>query len=119
MSADYVKIDSGMLDAYKDVAQAMLGFRTRDEMEDVFSRPLVWAAVKRLSGALDEVRQNKQPDEFALGHAIELELLANFAAGGDDFSQMFYDPHFHTLPTSELQERFANAWGTEAPVTID
>lgn len=118
MNADAVAIDPAMLEAYKDVAQAMLGFRTRAEMEDVFSRPLVWAAVKRLRDALDEVRQRKQPDEFALGLAIELELLGHFAAGGDDFERMFNDLNFHTLPDAELHERFASAWAA-SPRGVD
>ena len=118
MAEDTVAIDPALLDAYKEVTRVMLGFRTRDEMENVFCRPLVWAAVKRLSDALDEVRRRSQPDEFALGHAIELELLSRFASRGDDLERMFNDPDFHTLPDADLHERFATAWAA-APRVVD
>ena len=115
MNAGAAAVDPAMHEAYKEVAQVMLGFRTRAELEDVFARPLVWAAVKRLRAALDEVRQRKQPDEFALGLAIEQELLGRFAADGEDFGRMFNEPDFHTLPDAALNERFAAAWAPAPP----
>ena len=119
VTADTVAIDPALLDAYKEVTRVMLGFRTRDEMEDVICRPLVWAAVKRLGEALDEVRRRSQPDEFALGLAIELELLSRFSARGDNLESMFNDPDFHSLPDADLHERFAAAWTAAAPPAID
>lgn len=114
MSTDNPAINPAMLDAYKDVAQVMLGFRSRAEMEDVFSRPLVWAAVKNLAQALDETRQCKQPDEFALALAIEAELLSRFTARGDNLEGMFNDLTHHSLPSEDLYKRITAAWASAA-----
>jgi hypothetical protein len=113
MSADDSSVEAATLEAYKEVVQLMLGFRTRAEMEDAFRRPLVWAAVKRLGAALDETRRRGQADEFALAAAIEAELVQRFAASSDPLDAMFNDPTHHSLPTDELTARITAAWAAK------
>lgn len=106
-------IEDMQLDAYKEVAQTMLGFRTREELEDVFRRPLVWAAVKRLEAALNATRESKQPEEYALALAIEQEMIAQLPDGDADVSALFNDPRHRSLPADELTQKIVSLWDAE------
>jgi uncharacterized protein len=102
------------IDAYKEVVRVMLGFRTTAEMEDIFSRSLVWEAVKTLDKALDETRRRNQPDEFALAHAIENQLLDALDEEREHLEALFNDPNHHELPAERLDRRIAGLWDPSA-----
>ena len=81
VNGDLVIADDGCpikseLDAYKEATRVMLGFRTREEMENVFRRVLVWKAMLRLEDALATTRARRQPGRIRTrpgdrGRAIE------------------------------------------------
>ncbi len=98
------------IDAYKEVARVMLGFRTIEELEDVFARPLVWEAVKSLERALDETRKHEQPDEFALARAVENALLNAQGGEREALEALFNDPEHYELPPEQLERRIAALW---------
>ena len=101
---------AAQIDAYKEVVRVMLGFRTKEEMEDVFARPLVWEAVKSLDKALDETRQHNQPDEFALARAVEQALLTAQVEERENLEALFNDPDHHELPAEYLEQRISALW---------
>lgn len=98
------------LEAYKEVTRVMLGFRTREEMEDVFRRPTAQSAVQHLEEALKATRENKQPDEYALAKAIEAEMFSRMREEGKEIESLFEDPEHHTLPPDELAQRIISLW---------
>jgi hypothetical protein len=98
------------VDAYKEAARVMLGFRTREEMEDVFRRELVWKAMVRLEAALAETRARRQPEEFALALAIEEELLQQARDRGKDVDNLFNDPNHHQPPSEQIAELMIGMW---------
>lgn len=100
------------LAAYQETVRVMLGFRTIAEVEDVFRRPLVQAAVKTLEHALTQTRQRGQPDEFALAAAVEAVLIAQAQGSLSDLDvqKIFNDPSHHELPSAALEALSNNLW---------
>ncbi len=92
----------------------MLGFRTREEMEDVFSRPIAQAATNRLQDALNSVREKGQADEYALALAVETEILERMNESGEDLQNLFNDPKHHNLPADDLAQKIVALWDDQA-----
>ena len=102
--------EAAELAAYKEVAQQMLGFRTREEMDDVFSRPLVWDAVKRLGQALRATREAGQMDEYALALAVEQEIIGRLPDAETDLLPLFNDPAHRSMPADQLAQQIVSLW---------
>jgi hypothetical protein len=98
------------LDAYKEATRVMLGFRTHEEMENIFRRELVWRAMLRLEDALATTRARRQPGEFALALAIEEELLKQAHDRGKDLEQIFNDPNHHEPPSEQIANMMIEMW---------
>lgn len=98
------------LEALKEAARIMLGFRSREEMEELFKRELVRKAVGNLERAIELTRARHQPDEFALALAIEMELLNQARQAGHDLETLFNDPNHRSPPTEEITNLMASLW---------
>jgi predicted pyridoxine 5'-phosphate oxidase superfamily flavin-nucleotide-binding protein len=105
--------EAAELEAYKEVVQQMLGFRTREEMDDVFGRPLVWDAVKQLGQALRATREAGQKDEYALALAIEQEIIGRLPDAESDLLPLFNDPEHRSMPADQLAQQIVSLWGDE------
>jgi hypothetical protein len=98
------------LDAYKEATRVMLGFRTLEEMGNIFRRELVWKAMLRLEDALKITRARRQPEEFALALAIEEELLKRARDQGKDLEKVFNDPNHHEPPSEQIANMMIEVW---------
>jgi len=97
-------------EAYKEVVRVMLGFRTMEEMEEVFSRPIVCDAINSFEKALRETRKLKQPDEYALAATVEKHILSIAEDDREKLETLFNDSEHHELPPEELELKIAELW---------
>ena len=97
-------------DAYKEVVRVMLGFRTMEEMEEVFSRPIVCEAIKSFENVLTETRSLKQPDEYALAATVEKHILSIADDDRGTLEALFNDSEHHELPAEDLELQIAELW---------
>lgn len=101
-------------EALKEVIRIMLGFHTRDELEALFQKSLFRKAVPNLEKALEITRARRQPDEFALALAIEIELLKEAREAGHDLEALFNDPNHHVPPSAEVISLIERLWSDKA-----
>lgn len=101
------------IDALREAVRVMLGFQTREAMQDLLTKPLVRNAILNLEKALELTRARHQPDEFALATAIEIELLKQARAAGHDLEALFNDPEHHTPPSAEITNLIERMWSQE------
>jgi len=102
------------IDALQEVVRVMLGFQTRDQLDELFRKPIVRQAVMNLEKALEMTRARRQPDEFALALAVEMELLKQTREAGHDLEALFNDPDHHVAPSAEIASLIEKIW-TEEP----
>jgi hypothetical protein len=88
----------------------MFGFRTLEEMGNIFRRELVWKAMLRLEDALKITRARRQPEGFALALAIEEELLKQARDQGEDLEKVFNDPNHHEPPSEQIANMMIEMW---------
>jgi hypothetical protein len=101
------------IDALKETVRVMLGFQTRDEVEEIFRKTIVRKAVSNLEKALEITRARRQPDEFALALAVQMELLTQARASGHDLEALFNDPGHHVAPSPEIASLIEKIWAQE------
>jgi len=100
-------------DALIETVRVMFGFRTRDEVADFFKHRLARNAIANLEQALATTRERRQPDEFALAEALEMELLAEARRAGHELERLFNDPNHRSPPGDELTGWIARLWSEE------
>lgn len=100
-------------EALTEAARVMFGFRTREETAEFFNHRLARKAIANLEKALAVTRARKQPDEFALAEALEMEVLAEARRAGHDLDRLFNDPHHHSPPGDEITQWIARLWSEE------
>ncbi|MEM7465872.1 MAG: hypothetical protein AAF387_03200 [Pseudomonadota bacterium] len=100
------------LAAYKEAVRVMLGFRTIEEVEATFRKPLVQAAIPHLERALFSGREQGQPDEFALATAVEMTVKEKTQSAREDLNieTIFNDPKHHQLPDEQLEAYADGLW---------
>jgi hypothetical protein len=101
------------LEALTEAARVIFGFSSREEMLALFKRKLVRHAVANLEKALELTRARRQPDEFALALAIDMEVLKQARERGYDLESLFNDPNHHSPPTEEIASLIASLWSSE------
>ena len=89
-------------EALCEAVRVMFGFRDPDEVKSLFAKALVRRAIPNLEAALEVVRARRQPDEFALALAIEMQVLKDARAAGHDLESLFNDPDHHQPPSPEI-----------------
>ncbi len=100
-------------EAFIEAARVMFGFRTREETIEFFRHRLARKAIANLEKALEVTRARKQPDEFALAEALEMEVLTEARRAGHDLDQLFNDPDHHSPPSDEITRWIARLWSEE------
>ena len=100
------------LEALREAVRVMFGFRSREEVADLFKRKLVRQAVASLERSVEQTRARRQPDEFAFALAIEMELLKQARVAGE-LETLFNDPNHHSPPTHEITDWIASLWCRE------
>ncbi len=98
------------IEALKETVRVMLGFRMREEIDELFGKQLVRKATLNLEAALEAIRARHQPDEFALALAIEMEVLKEARAAGHDLESLFNDPDHHVPPSGEITALMERLW---------
>ena len=88
----------------------MLGFETLEDLQDLLNRPLVRNAMLNLEKALELTRARRQPDEFALATAVEIELLKQAREAGQDLEELFNDPEHHVPPSADVASLVERLW---------
>ncbi|SRR5579875_1617786 len=101
------------LDALLETVRVVFGFRGREEVQELFRRKLVRKAIHNLEPALESVRARRQPDEFALSLAIEMEILKEARAAGHDLELLFNDPDHREPPSGEITKLIERLWPRE------
>jgi hypothetical protein len=88
----------------------LFGFRSREEVEELFRRELVRRAILNLESALELVRSRHQPDEFVLSLAVEMEVLKEARGTGHDLESLFNDPDHRLPPSGEIADLIERLW---------
>jgi hypothetical protein len=101
------------LDALLETVRVVFGFRGREEVQELFTRKLVRKAIQNLEAALESVRARRQPDEFALSLAVEMEILKEARAAGHDLESLFNDPDHREPPSGEITKLMERLWPRE------
>lgn len=108
--AESVRGSVSEVKALREAARVMFGFQTLEDLQDLLNRQLVRNAMMNLEQALELTRARRQPDEFALATAIEIELLRQAREAGQDLEQLFNDPTHHLPPSADITSLVERLW---------